>query len=126
MATKKERPTGPVRFPAMPGEAARYLEEERGIVVKPDTLRKWRQNGTARAARVEINTTLWTQEELDAIVPSSRTKMVASESANGGIEQGEEGESKGAGGSVLLSSSTAWTYVLAPEELPDLALAGRR
>lgn len=60
----------------IPAEAVKYLQEKRGIVMTVAALRQRRKRGTAKQdkSRIYERTSLWTQEELDAIEPSLRTK----------------------------------------------------
>jgi hypothetical protein len=61
-----------------PSEAVIYLRDKRGLIFTVDGLRNRRRNKQAFAHRVLTSTTLWTKAELDAIVPSRKTKTVVS------------------------------------------------
>src|SRR5258708_24789933 len=71
-------------FPLTPEEAATYLRTERGILYSVASLRNLRRRGRAESKGVKSRTTLWTKAELDAITPTSRTRMVAKEERIGG------------------------------------------
>ncbi len=66
-----------------PAEAVEYLKEKRGIIYGVASLRNLRRRGRATTGRILKNTSLWTQEELDAIQPSSRTKRQDTQDEDG-------------------------------------------
>ncbi len=75
---EQERQEGePPRF--TPEQAVKYLREKRGIIISVPGLRQRRKRGTATTGEVYKRTSLWTKEELDAIKPSPRTKLVSPE-----------------------------------------------
>ena len=59
-----------------PAEAVIYLREKRGLIITVPGLRQRRKRGTATTQRMTPRIGLWTQAELDAIVPSHRTRRV--------------------------------------------------
>jgi hypothetical protein len=59
-----------------PAEAVKYLQEKRGILITVPGLRQRRKRGTATTHRMTSRMALWTESELDAIVPSPRTRRV--------------------------------------------------
>ena len=78
-----------------PSEAVEYLREVRGLIYAVSSLRNMRRYNNATAKRTYANTTLWTKEELDAIVPSAKVKRV---------KRGEDSGSGGTNPSVVLST----------------------
>jgi transposase len=66
-----------------PSEAVEYLREVRGLIYAVSSLRNMRRYNNATAKRTYANTTLWTKEELDAIVPSTKVKRVKKDDSEG-------------------------------------------
>lgn len=82
-----------------PSEAVEYLREVRGLIYAVSSLRNMRRYNNATAKRTYANTTLWTKEELDAIVPSAKVKRVKNADDSEGVE--------GYGPSVLFQHRTS-------------------